>query len=48
MNGCTDQSGGGINPSTAPACKISGLKRCSHTPANSIFFGPIINLLSLP
>ena len=25
-----------INPFTAPACKISGVERCTDVPANSI------------
>ena len=36
-----------INPFTAPDCKISGLKSAHrHTPPNSIFDGPVTNLLS--
>ena len=35
-----------INPFTAPACKISGLKS-AYTSADSIFEGPITNLLSV-
>ena len=36
-----------FNPFTAPACKISGLKSTTYMPANSIFDGPITNLLSI-
>ena len=39
---------GTINPFTAPAYKISGLKSAhTHTPANSIFSSPVTNLLSV-
>ena len=31
-----------LNPVIAPACKMAGLK-CAHTPANSIFSGPVIS-----
>ena len=30
-----------LNPFTAPACTISGLKRCTDALANSIFSGPV-------
>ena len=40
-----------INPFTAPACKISRLKKSTHShthkPANSIFSSPITNLFSI-
>ena len=37
-----------FNPFTlAPACTISGLKKCADAPANSNFFGPITHLLSM-
>ena len=36
-----------VNPFTAPACKISWLKKHTYTPANSVFDGPITNLLSI-
>ena len=36
-----------VNPVTAPARKISGLKSAQYTPANSIFEGPTTNRLSI-
>ena len=36
-----------INPITAPACKIPGVNMPTYTPPNSIFDGPITNLLSI-
>ena len=36
-----------FNPFTAPACKFLGWKVHTYTPANSIFDGPIRNLLSI-
>ena len=36
-----------MNPFTAPACNISGLKVHTCTSANSIFDGPVTNLLSI-
>ena len=38
----------GINPFTAPTCKISGLKDARTRLKNSIFSGPITHLLSMP
>ena len=35
-----------VKPFTAPACKLSWLKMHTYTPANSVFDGPITNLLS--
>ena len=34
-----------VNHLTAPVCHISGLKVCTHMPANSIFSGCMTNLL---
>ena len=34
-----------VNRLTAPVCQISGLKVCTHMPANSIFSGCMTNLL---
>ena len=35
-----------VNPFTAPACTICGLKGAHrHTPPNSVFDGPVTNLL---
>ena len=36
-----------FNPFTATARKFSGMKEHTDTPANSIFDGPITNLLSV-
>ena len=36
-----------LNPFTAPACKISGLKDAGTSLQNSIFFAPITRLLSM-
>ena len=36
-----------FNPFTAPACKISGLKKCTHTPSNSRFYGALAALCVL-
>ena len=36
-----------FNPFTDPACKISGLKKCTHTPSNSRFYGALAALFSI-
>ena len=44
---CTNPTG--LNPFTAPACKMSGLKRSlARLQTVSTLSGPITNLLSLP